>query len=262
VGKRILTTVLGLPILFFVLYKGGLLLTLSLLVVTMIGLSEFYNSMKKSGYFPMSGVGYAGTLAIYAGLGIFQETDILTLTIPFILMTLMIYWILTNPKHNLMDLVITWFGLTYVTMLLIPIVLIDGLAFSYGVWLIFIISWSCDSSAYLVGVGFGKHKLCPSISPKKTIEGAVGGILGSMLGCTIFSWLVSPDKMVILVMLGFIGAIVSQLGDLAASQIKRTVGIKDFGQIFPGHGGVLDRFDSILFTAPLVYFFLSHWMMR
>ena len=120
------------------------------------------------------------------------------------------------------------------------------------VWLIFIIAFATDTCAYFAGYAFGKHKLIPKVSPKKTIEGSIGGILGSTLICLAFGYYFNIDLKVI-VILGFLGSIVAQVGDLFASSVKRYVGIKDYGKLIPGHGGILDRFDSVILVAPFVY---------
>ena len=128
----------------------------------------------------------------------------------------------------------------------------------YAYLLIFIGAWATDTGAYFVGVLFGKHKLIPAVSPKKTVEGALGGILGCVLGFFIYGLIL--DKIFYvdvnylpLLVLAVPVAIVSQIGDLIASYLKRENGIKDFGFVFPGHGGVMDRFDSIIAVAPVIY---------
>ncbi len=127
--------------------------------------------------------------------------------------------------------------------------------------LVFIGAWSTDTGAYFVGVLFGKHKLIPEVSPKKTVEGAFGGVLGCILGFVVYGFIISKINSGIsvnylkLILLALAVAVISQLGDLIASFVKREQGIKDFGFIFPGHGGVLDRFDSIIAVAPLIYIF-------
>ena len=127
----------------------------------------------------------------------------------------------------------------------------------YG--LIFIGAWMTDTGAYFVGVLFGKHKLIPKVSPKKTIEGSVGGILGCIAGFVLYGFIIQSVcevnvNYVAMIILAAIISVVSQFGDLVASYIKRERGIKDFGFIFPGHGGILDRFDSIIAVAPTIYF--------
>lgn len=127
--------------------------------------------------------------------------------------------------------------------------------------LIFIGAWATDTGAYFVGVLIGKHKLIPSVSPKKTIEGAIGGILGSIVGFVIYALILQTTAKIevnylTLIILAAIISVVSQFGDLVASYLKRECNIKDFGHLFPGHGGVLDRFDSIIAVAPTIYFAL------
>ena len=120
----------------------------------------------------------------------------------------------------------------------------------YGLYLV---AFLTDTFAYFTGYLFGKHKLIPKVSPKKTVEGSIGGIIGSTVGCIIFGYLFNLD-MTAMVIIGSIGSIVAQFGDLFASSIKRYVGIKDYGKLIPGHGGVLDRFDSVILVAPFVYY--------
>lgn len=126
--------------------------------------------------------------------------------------------------------------------------------------MIFISSWICDTCAYLSGMAIGKHKLAPVLSPKKSIEGAVGGVVGAGLVGALFGWLVLErvfaDQNItwIAAVICAAGAVISQVGDLAASGIKRNHNIKDYGKLIPGHGGIMDRFDSVLFTAPIIYY--------
>ena len=118
----------------------------------------------------------------------------------------------------------------------------------------FLAAFGTDIMAYFTGMALGRHKLCPHLSPKKSVEGAIGGVLGSMLFCGLFGYFVADGLLTECVTIGLIGSIAAQLGDLSASAFKRQMGIKDYGNLIPGHGGILDRFDSVLFTAPLVYY--------
>ena len=124
------------------------------------------------------------------------------------------------------------------------------------VWLIFIISFATDIFAYFIGRRFGSHKLIPSVSPKKTIEGSMGGVVASVVFSVLFG-LIFKLQIGPIFLVGLLGSAVAQMGDLIASSIKRYVGIKDFGRLIPGHGGILDRFDSVLLVAPYVYLILS-----
>ena len=123
------------------------------------------------------------------------------------------------------------------------------------VWLVIITAFGTDICAYFAGVTMGKHKLCPKISPKKTWEGAVGGILGSVILSGIFGLVFAGELLPHCLVIGFLASIVSMFGDLTASIFKRKMGIKDYGNLIPGHGGILDRFDSVLFTGPVIYFY-------
>ena len=130
-------------------------------------------------------------------------------------------------------------------------------AYCFG--LVFIISFVCDSCAYFVGRAIGKHKLIPEVSPKKTVEGAIGGAFFTVIACLAYGIVLAfisgaPDpNYIVLAVIGLVLSVVSQFGDLIASLIKREHGIKDYGKLFPGHGGVLDRFDSILAVAPVLF---------
>lgn len=130
----------------------------------------------------------------------------------------------------------------------------------YIVWLILISSWGCDTCAYVVGMLIGKKKIFPVLSPKKSLEGCIGGVVGSGLIAALYAIFVVenvfPDKRVTIVItvICMVGAVMSQVGDLAASAIKRNHEIKDYGKLIPGHGGIMDRFDSVIVTAPMIYF--------
>ena len=135
----------------------------------------------------------------------------------------------------------------------------------YLVWLVFLCSWGSDTCAYVVGVLFGKHKMTPKLSPKKSVEGAIGGIVGAALLSALYIYLVEMFLesgqfgfgMTEAAILGAVGALMSMVGDLAASAIKRDYGIKDYGKLIPGHGGVMDRFDSVIIAAALIFIGLS-----
>lgn len=153
------------------------------------------------------------------------------------------------------------FVLPYFLASLLRIYLQAGDLGKYYVLMPCIAAWGSDVMAYVTGRICGKHKLAPHVSPKKTIEGAIGGLLGAAAGLCIFGMVMNNNhgvglSMITLFISGILGGAAGQLGDLSMSLIKRNVGIKDYGKIFPGHGGVLDRFDSILFTAPIFELYL------
>ena len=255
-GKRILTTVIGIPILVFFLLMGSVYLKTALLVVSLIGLHEFYQCLNRIQHNPMAWVGYLFTIASFFVL--FQENAPIYLFSMLALFTLFLtsMWVLLYKETDFRLVAITFMGFLYVPVLIFHIGLIQQTHFVNGIWLVFIISWASDSAAYFAGHLWGHKKLSPQISPKKTVEGAMGGLFGGFLGCIVFGLIFSPDKMIPLAILGISGSFIAQIGDLVASLIKRNAKIKDFGRLFPGHGGVLDRFDSILFTAPYVYAYI------
>lgn len=158
-------------------------------------------------------------------------------------------------------------------LLIYVVITMSSIAFcrvEYGIgamMLIFVCAWTTDSGAYFAGSFMGKHKLIPHVSPKKTVEGAVGGVVVCMLCSFVYSMIihniagetiVSLDSLRLTV-IGGLGAVVAQVGDLVASSIKRDTGVKDFGKIFPGHGGFMDRFDSVIFVAPIIYGLFVIW---
>ena len=180
------------------------------------------------------------------------------------LMVLMAVYVLTFPKFRAEQVLAAFFGLVYVAVMISFIYLVrQEESGAYLVWLIFICSWGCDTCAYCVGMLFGKRKLTPRLSPKKSVEGAVGGVAGAALLGFLYASVVgggmdefSDPRMACAVGCA-IGALISQVGDLAASAIKRNHNIKDYGHLIPGHGGILDRFDSMIFTAPAIYFAMT-----
>ncbi len=190
-------------------------------------------------------------------------STLLALCVVLCMMCMMAVYVLTFPKFHGTQVIGAVFALLYAPVMLSFVYLTRSLTGGiYFVWMIFISSWVCDTCAYFVGVTLGKHKLAPVLSPKKSIEGAIGGIAGSALVGALFSWLVVENRMADIAVTGIFalvsaaGAVISQIGDLAASGIKRDHKIKDYGTLIPGHGGIMDRFDSVIFTAPLVYLLL------
>lgn len=252
---RIISALVALPLLLAVVYFGGTPLFLATLVVSLIGLYEFYGAMKAMDRKPIAWCGYLGAVLL-----LFQMRGLLP-HVPYLVPVTMIMVLsiipMAKPQYTIQDSIVTLYGVCYVPLLLGHIFLIDQGDQPQVLWLVFLIAWGSDTFAYFTGYFLGKRKLCPTISPKKTVEGAIGGALGAMIISGIFGYYFLYDHLLLVMAMGLLGSIISVLGDLTASIIKRTVGIKDYGNIMPGHGGVLDRFDSILFTAPFVYYFMA-----
>lgn len=266
---RVISALVGLALLIAVLYLGSVTLGIAVSLIAAIGLYEFYNSVSNiKDIHPIRIVGYLSIIPLLI-LGIEEmgwfniDLNILTgISVCIIIFACMTFIVLNHKKYNILDAAITVFGIVYVPFLMSFMILIRSM--NYGnifIWLIFIGAWGTDTMAYTFGRLFGKRKIIPEISPKKTLAGAIGGILGCVALMLVFGALCSNYfnlslSYVVLAILGFCCGIISQIGDWCASAIKRYVNIKDYGNIMPGHGGILDRFDSILFVAPVVYYVL------
>lgn len=244
---------------------GGYPLALVLCVVSMIGLFEFYRATKvrkpEQKINALEVVGFAGMLIYYLLMMSPVVEKYLLLILISILISLMFVYVFSFPKHTAEEVMAAFFGIVYVPVMLSFIYLTRSLQYgNYIVWLIFISSWINDTCAYCTGMLIGKHKLSPKLSPKKSIEGSIGGVVGAAIVAGLFGFFVVERAVSnqaltwIFVIIGAVGAVVAQIGDLAASAIKRNYELKDYGKIIPGHGGILDRFDSVIFTAPMIYF--------
>lgn len=249
--KRTISGAIGLLILIGLILKGGYTLGISILILSLIGIRELYNAMKNIDIQPIYSVGYLFSILIFLNTMLDnQYTDFLFAT--FIVISLLTLVFKVDCK--IQDVSVTILGALYVPYLLFHIYYLDGTNY---IWLIFIIAFASDTFAYLGGNLFGKTKLIPRISPNKTVEGSLSGIVGSVILTYIFTKVFSLDDVFKLLILAVIGAILSQVGDLIASRMKRLTGIKDFGDLIPGHGGILDRFDSIIITAPIVFYYIK-----
>lgn len=250
-SKRFFSGLIGLVLLIFIVSKGGCFLSFAVYIVSIIGLNEFYKAVEKINISPIYSVGYLGTTGLF--INVLLQNKYLGLIFTLVVIVLLILEIF-NKDISIEDMSITLLGILYIPFLLFHIVYLDNTKY---IWLIFIVAFGTDTFAYLAGNLFGKRKLCPKVSPKKTVEGSIGGILGSTILLAIYSIYFNLEPMWKIILLAVICSMIAQLGDLVASKIKRTCGIKDYGSIMPGHGGVLDRFDSIIFTAPVIYYYIS-----
>lgn len=256
---RLLSGIVLVLLAIILVSRGGILLYCVTAVLSLIGMYELYRVMgieKKA-------LGAAGYLACitYYGLVWFDGQQHVTLMAVAALMLIMTIYVFTFPKYGTEQVTVAFFGIFYVGIMLSCLYQVRAMADGrYLVWLIFLSSWGCDTCAYCVGMLFGKHKMAPILSPKKSIEGAIGGVVGSALLGLGYACLFGGRMLEIgnpQVACGAacgIAAMISQIGDLAASAIKRNHNVKDYGHLIPGHGGVLDRFDSVIFTAPAIFF--------
>ena len=237
------------------IFFGGTVMLGVQFILSMIGVDELYRAMdlKKEKNSSLAVAGYAGIVLYYAAVWAGMEKFGMPALILALLLLLCIY-VFSYPKYTAEQVMAAFFGIVYVGVLLSYVYLSRELA--GGIWLVVMIlicSWGCDTCAYCVGMLIGKHKMTPKLSPKKTIEGAVGGVAGSALLGALLAAL-TGGTIPFYALIGGVGALISMVGDLAASAIKRNRNIKDYGTLIPGHGGVLDRFDSVLVTAPVIYY--------
>lgn len=228
-----------------------------------IGLHEFLKVFDMGITCGLGRVGLIGATLWYIAIQIASEPSVRDsvslnpelkwLVLLVIFLMIMGVYVFTFPKYDTRQVMAVFFGIVYVPVMLSFIyqtrMLEGGL---YLVWLIFFCSWGCDTFAYCTGMLLGRHKLAPVLSPKKSVEGAIGGIVGAAVLGAVYAILTSAPVWVY-VLICAVGAVASQIGDLAASAVKRQHGIKDYGKLIPGHGGVLDRFDSVIVTAPMIY---------
>lgn len=195
------------------------------------------------------------------GEGLMQIYPVVTIMVVISLIFYLFIYVFTFPCYKAPQIMAAMFSWLYAPVMLSFIYLIrEGFVYgSYLVWLVFLCSWGSDTCAYAVGVLFGKHKMTPKLSPKKSVEGAIGGVVGAALLFVLYTQFAvnkytdTTIPLLLAAVLGAAGALVSMVGDLAASAIKRDHDIKDYGKLIPGHGGIMDRFDSVIISAPLIF---------
>ena len=268
---RLMSSIVLVILTIAVLYFGGWVTALALLLLSLKGVQELLRVYKldKSSFGILA---YIFTVILYVIIYLEKNQFIMPLIVVYLLFTLACY-VFRYPKHSDKDMSMAFIAFIYVSVMLSYIyrirIMDDGRLL---VCLIYVSSWGNDMWAYVAGITFGKHKMSPKVSPNKSIEGAIGGILGAGMFGALFGLLFSKYgvdsalaavgnnplvfTIIAFAVIGAIGALPAIVGDLAASAIKRNNEVKDYGRLIPGHGGVLDRFDSIIFTAPIVYYLI------
>lgn len=265
---RIVSGVIGIGIAAFVIQTGGLVFALFCLMLMLVGYHEYVKAFKNiemnlSCYGAMAALTFIWWAAYSAGvLGLVGAAT-------FGILAVLSLAVLRYGRMNVAETLTSAAGIGYLGLTLPCLMLIrysggaKVVQSPFGtmelgcalILLTFVGTWASDTFAYFTGYLFGRHKLCPNVSPKKTVEGFVGGIIGTAASVAALGYSFGFDPRY-LAILGVLQSLVASLGDLVESIIKRYTGIKDSGNLIPGHGGVLDRFDSVIFTAPTVYYFL------
>ncbi|MGN0312764.1 MAG: phosphatidate cytidylyltransferase [Lachnospiraceae bacterium] len=260
---RLLSGIVLVVLALCLIITGGNVLLLSTAVISLIGLFELYRVFKIHNT-PLGYVGYIAVILYYTDLKLMFVPDKMMLIVGALILILAVF-VIRYPHYDATQMLAAFFGIVYVGVLVSFVYQTRMLPMgNVLVWLIFLSSWGCDTCAYCAGMLFGKHKMTPLLSPKKTIEGAVGGVVGSVLltllyGVIMGRFVEMETKMLaVMAVIAVFGSLISMIGDLAASAIKRNYDVKDYGKLIPGHGGILDRFDSVFFTAPIVYFLAAY----
>lgn len=263
--KRLMSGLIGFPLIAVLLiFANNTVMDVAMAIISMIGLYEYYNCFKSSKKAnPSMWYGMAVSLLLI-GTHMCSDTalkEIIIMIVPLSILILMLEMVLSKGKKNIIDIVVTLFGICYIPLLLLFVSLVRG---SYGkilIWYVFLASWGSDIFAYLIGKNMGKHHFT-EISPNKTVEGSVAGIIGAIVMSLIYTVIMNNiyNMQISLVMVAIIILILSfigQIGDLTASAVKRYCGLKDFSELIPGHGGMLDRIDSVILVAPFAYILLG-----
>lgn len=272
---RLLSGIVLVAVALAVFLAGGSLLALVIFLLSVVAYQELTAACKVRGEAtnpsPPVIAGLVMTLVYYAVIGLALARDI-TLVYPAMMMVVvaaflvfLFVYVFTFPKYHANQIMAAMFSFLYGPVMLSFLYLLregfdDGI---YLVWFVFLASWGSDTCAYCVGVLIGKHKMTPKLSPKKSVEGAIGGILGAAILFTVYTHFVINAytgitlSLPFAAVLGAAGALVSMIGDLAASAVKRDHEIKDYGKLIPGHGGIMDRFDSVIVAAPIIFIGIS-----
>lgn len=247
------------------LFLGGWWLFGLCTVISAIAMWEFWKGFEALGLKSSIVLGYI-LYAIYAVIvavcfeinNTIKEYDYYLSIWLFLVISSSVVLAVFTKEHDIYKGPLAALGVLYVGFFQTHVVLVERTAPDKDfIWIIFLCAFGTDVAAYFSGYFFGKHKITPVVSPKKTLEGCIGGVIGSAVLCMIFGNLFIKDFVVHCMFIGLFGSVISQFGDLTASAFKRKMGIKDYGKLIPGHGGMMDRFDSVIFTAPFIYYYLK-----
>ena len=257
--RRVLVAAVFIPVLALLIFWGGVVFLCLMSAITGVALAEFYRGFggKGKGVLPYMGVALGVLLPVSLYFG---GVELLPLVMVLVILGLFLRQLsMLRVEGSSWSVFVTLGGILYVSFLLSHVILLredPGLGMR-AVFTVFFATWMGDSGAYFTGALVGKHKLLPGISPNKSVEGFVGGILASCVAVFISRYWF-PLSFVHSVILGMLVGVTGQFGDFFESMLKREMKRKDSGAILPGHGGILDRFDSLLFTAPVFYHYLRY----
>ncbi|MCC6544542.1 MAG: phosphatidate cytidylyltransferase [Nitrospirae bacterium] len=262
---RVVTALILIPLIYIVVrYFPPLFFLIFVALWVLIGQYEFYKFyFKKSSIFPFLGFIFGAMIlySFYPDGYLYDMKDVVITAIVILCLSCFVFF-----KANIHDSVtavsVIIFGVLYVAWPLAHFIPLRGLLNGYNlVFFILIVTWGVDTGAYYTGRHLGRHKLSPDISPGKTVEGAIGGVLSCILSALFARWLVLPElSFNNAVFMGIVFGVISQIGDLSESMLKRGAGVKDSGSLLPAHGGILDRVDSVIFTLPVFYYYIIYFV--
>ena len=258
--KRITSGLLGFPLVLIILLIGNrYIVDIALAIIALLAMNEYFNAVQKVSN-PVRWVGYLScfSIAIIHLVPVESLNMVVTLSVPTILLILFAQVIATDMKTSFKDIAYTFLGIFYVVFFMMFVAFIDGMQNGkILIWYAIIAAWGTDIFAYFIGKHFGKHKFS-KVSPKKSIEGCIAGTVGAILLMLLYTYVANTFwgmsySYGFIAMIGLILSLIGQIGDFAASSVKRYVDIKDYSNLIPGHGGMLDRIDSLIFLAPFAY---------
>lgn len=262
--KRVSSALIGFPLVVLILVLGNkYTVSIGLAIIALLSMHEYLQAAAKKSN-PIKWISYLSCAAI-ALLSLVPQAafgNVISISLPVILLILFLQVIITEMKTNFNDLIYTLFGIIYIVFCIGAIVMVRGLENGkILIWYVLFSGWATDVFAYSIGRRFGKHKLSP-VSPKKSVEGAIAGTLAAIIVTTTYTYFINTYAGVEysymhIALITLVLSVIGQIGDFAASTIKRYVDIKDYSNLIPGHGGMLDRIDSIMFIAPFAYILLS-----
>lgn len=265
--KRVMSGLIGFPIIALIfIFANDLIMDIVITITSLLGIHEFFKcfkTAKKANPSKWYAIILSVLLVFTHALSDQAFKEIMIIIIPLSLLVLTIELIISKGKKNINDIAITMLGICYVPLMLVFLSIIRG-RFMNGkilIWYIFLASWGSDIFAYCIGKKWGKHKYTP-ISPNKSIEGCIAGIVGAVALALIYTIVINTMyatgiNYLLVAIITIVLSIIGQVGDLAASSVKRYCDVKDFSELIPGHGGILDRIDSVIFIIPFAYILLG-----
>ncbi|BBB93147.1 MAG TPA: phosphatidate cytidylyltransferase [Methylomusa anaerophila] len=273
-GKRILTAIVGIPIIIYAINYGQWVFAIAVMLLALIAWHEYSTMMKKKeinvGYYPGMII-----IVFFVGCSWLGNADETILVIMLLIIYVLAGTVFSYSHFSIADAAFTVLGICYIGLTFAHLLMLRFTEqsqyintnmgeLSVGaiyVWLAFIGTWASDTFAFFIGSKLGRHRLCPAVSPGKTYEGVIGGFIGSLTGVLAFGSLAYLPY-IHLVLIGLLIGIAAPLGDLVESALKRYAGVKDSGNILPGHGGILDRFDAMMITVPAVFYYINFFVLH